>query len=367
MGTWHRILAMAAAAAVGLPAPAQGADLALSEAAAGRFAALALKGLDREYPNKLDHVMNSAEEVRGPRALHPAFYGCFDWHSSVHGHWMLVRLLKQHPAMPGAAEARAILDAHLSPAAIAGEVAYLDQPGRRSFERTYGWAWLLKLAGELRAWDDPDARRWSAALQPLADRFAAQFADFLPKQTYPIRTGVHPNTAFSLHLALDYARAAGDGTLEALLRERALAYYGRDRRGPLTWEPGGEDFLSPCLEEAALMAEVLPRPRFARWLRDFLPGLPRGLSPAVVTDRSDPKLVHLDGLNLSRARALYDLAAALGPADPRARALVAAGDRHARASLPFLASGNYEGEHWLATFATQMLAARDVAIRQMGH
>ncbi len=358
MGVRRGVAAVVVAAALGTPGSAQEGDLALSEPAAGRFAALALKCVGREYPNKLDHVMNSAEEVKGPQALHPAFFGCFDWHSSVHGHWMLVRLLKEHPDLPGAAEARATLDAHLTPARIAGEVAYLDQPNRRSFERTYGWAWLLKLSAELRTWDDPDARRWAGALQPLADRLAAQLADFLPKQTYPIRTGVHPNTAFSLHLALDYARAAGDARLEALLMERARAYFGKDRRGPLMWEPGGEDFLSPCLEEAALMAEVLPRARFVRWLEGFLPGLPQGLVPATVTDRTDPKLVHLDGLNLSRARALYEIARALGPKDPRRSALVAAGDRHARASLPFLASGSYEGEHWLATFAVQMLAAR---------
>ncbi len=358
MGARRGLAAVVMAAALGAPGLAQDADLALSEAAAGRFAGLALKCVGQEYPNKLDHVMNSAEEVKGPRALHPAFYGCFDWHSSVHGHWMLVRLLKEHPAMPRSAEIRAALDLHLTPERIAGEVAYLEQPGRRSFERTYGWAWLLKLSAELRTWDDPQARRWSAALQPLTDRLAAQFEAFLPKQTYPIRTGVHPNTAFSLHLALDEARAAKDVRLEALLTERARTYFGKDRQGPLVWEPGGEDFLSPCLEEAALMAQVLPRARFARWLDGFLPGLPKGLTPAVVTDRTDPKLVHLDGLNLSRARALYEIAAALGPKDPRRGALVAAGDRHARASLPYLASGNYEGEHWLATFAVHMLEAR---------
>jgi hypothetical protein len=358
MGIRSKALGVAMTLALGVLGGAQETDLTLSEVAAGRFAALAMGCVGREYPNKLDHVMNTAEEVKGPRALHPAFYGCFDWHSSVHGHWMLVRLLKEHPGLAGAAEIRAALDAHLRPDCIAGEVAYLDQPGRRSFERTYGWAWLLKLAAELRTWDDPQARRWSAALQPLVDRLAAQFMDFLPKQTYPIRTGVHPNTAFSLHLALDYARAAGDAPLEARLTERARTYFGKDRKGPLAWEPGGEDFLSPCLEEAALMAQVLPRARFARWLRDFLPGLPAWLVPAVVTDRTDPKLVHLDGLNLSRARALYEIASALGPGDSRRAALVAAGDRHARASLPFLASGHYEGEHWLATFAVQMLAAR---------
>jgi hypothetical protein len=337
---------------------AQEADLALTDAAADRFAALALKCARQEYPNKLDHVMNDAGEVKAPKALHPAFYGCFDWHSSVHGHWMLVRLLRTHPEMAKAAEIRAVLDENLAPGPLAAEVAYFDQPGRRSFERTYGWAWLLKLAAELKTWDTPEARRWSAALQPLADRVAGAFLDFLPKQTYPIRTGVHPNSAFSLDLALDYARAAKDTRLEAVVLERAQSWFGRDRRGPLAWEPGGEDFLSPCLEEAALMAKVLPRGRFISWLGGFLPGLPGTLGPARVSDRTDPKIVHLDGLNLSRARALYDLARTFGPKDPRRTALVRSADRHARASLPHLASGSYEGEHWLATFAVRMLEAR---------
>lgn len=349
-------------AAACLPGRAQ--ELALTDAAADRFAALALKCARQEYPNKLDHVMNGAEEVKAPKTLHPAFYGCFDWHSSVHGHWMLVRLLRTHPDMAEATAIRAVLDEHLVPERIAAEVAYLDQPNRRSFERTYGWAWLLKLAAELKTWDTPEAQRWSAALQPLADRIAAAYRDFLPKQTYPIRTGVHPNSAFGLDLALDYAKAAPDPRLEAAILERARAWFGRDRRGPLAWEPGGEDFLSPCLEEAALMARVLPRNRFGPWLDAFLPGLPRTLEPAVVADRTDPKIVHLDGLNLSRARALYDLARTFGPRDSRRAALIEAADRHARASLPHLASGNYEGEHWLATFAVRMLEARGTVINR---
>jgi len=330
-------------------AQAQEVELSLTDAAADRFAALALKCVRQEYPNKLDHVMNGAGEVRSPKDLHPAFYGCFDWHSSVHGHWMLVKLLKEHPAMARAAEIRAVLEENLSPERLAQEVAYLGQGNRRSFERTYGWAWLLKLAAELRAWDDPSAVRWAAALQPLADDLAARFQAFLPKQTYPIRTGVHPNTAFSLDLALDYART---------VKDRARAWFGRDRRGPLAWEPGGEDFLSPCLEEAALMARVLSRPAFRRWLDGFLPGLPGDLIPAVVSDRTDPKIVHLDGLNLSRARTLHRIATALGQGDPRSTRLDRAANRHARASLPYLASGGYEGEHWLATFAVRMLAER---------
>jgi hypothetical protein len=337
---------------------AQQADLVLTDAAADRFAGLVLKCVRQEYPNKLDHVMNGAGEVRAPRDLHPAFYGCFDWHSAVHGHWMLVRLLREHPGMARAAEIRAVLEENLSPERIAAELAYLGQGNRRSFERTYGWAWLLKLAAELKTWEDPAAAHWAAALQPLADELARQFQAFLPKQTYPIRTGVHPNTAFSLDLALDYARAAKDTPFEALLLERSRTWYGNDRNGPLAWEPGGEDFLSPCLEEAALMAQVLPPRAFRRWLGAFLPTLPEGLVPAVVSDRTDPKIVHLDGLNLSRARALRRIAAALGPADPRSTRLIQLADRHARASLPHLASGSYEGEHWLATFAVQFLAER---------
>jgi len=337
---------------------AQEGDLALTTAAADRFAALALRCATQEYPNKLDHVMGGPEEVKGPKALHPAFYGCFDWHSAVHGHWMLARLLRTHPGLARATEIRALLDEHLAPGPMALEVAYFNQPGRRSFERTYGWAWLLKLAAELRTWDAPEARRWSQALQPLAERVAAAFREHLPRQTYPIRTGVHPNSAFSLDLALDYARAAGDAQLEGTVLARARTWFGQDRRGPLTWEPGGEDFLSPCLEEAVLMAKVLPQASFASWLQAFLPGLPGALAPAVVSDRTDPKIVHLDGLNLSRARALYALARTFGPRDPRRSALRRAGDRHARASLPHLASGSYEGEHWLATFAVRMLEAR---------
>ncbi len=353
---WVRALLVGLAMVV--TAQAQEVDLLLSDAQADRFAALALKCVRQEYPNKLDHVMNGAGEVKGPKELHPAFYGCFDWHSSVHGHWMLVKLLREHPGMARAAEVRQVLEENLRPERMASEVAYLGQENRRSFERTYGWAWLLKLAAELRTWNDPDALRWGSALQPLADELALRWMAFLPKATYPIRTGVHPNTAFSLDLALDYARAIKDVKFEALILERARFWFGADRKGPLPWEPGGEDFLSPCLEEAALMSRVLPRPAFRRWLGGFLPGLPSGLVPATVSDRTDPKIVHLDGLNLSRARALSSLAGTYGPKDPRRAALIQSAERHTGASLPHLASGSYEGEHWLATFAVRMLSER---------
>lgn len=335
-------------------------DLTLTRESASHFASLALRCAGQEYPNKLDHVMGSAAEVKGPRELHPAFFGCFDWHSAVHGHWLLVRMLEAFPDLAEGAPVRAVLDAHLNPEAIRQELAYLDGPNRKSFERTYGWAWLLELSATLKRSALPEAPRWEAALRPLAEAFAAKLAEFLPRQTYPIRTGVHPNTAYSLSLALDYAEAAGDAKLREVLKERALAYFGQDRGSPISWEPGGEDFLSPSLEEAALMSRLLPRKAFRPWLAAFLPKLLQGgpLPPAIVSDRTDPKIVHLDGLNLSRARCLYELASALGPKDRIAAHLRTLGDRHARASLPHIASGSYEGEHWLGTFAVHMLGAR---------
>ncbi|HUJ24869.1 MAG TPA: DUF2891 domain-containing protein [Myxococcales bacterium] len=329
--------------------------LSLEQPAASRFAQLALKCVQREYPNKLDHVMNDASEVLGPRQLHPSFYGCFDWHSAVHGHWMLARLLHKFPDLPEAAQIRAVLDQNLSPANIAAEVKYFGQANRKSFERTYGWAWLLELQAELLGW--PEAKGWAAAVQPLADTVVKAFEDFLPRQDYPIRTGVHPNTAYALGMLLDYARVTRDDKLAELAKERARAYYGRDHDAPMTWEPSGEDFLSPTLEEAALMAQVYDRQQFARWVRGFIPDLllKAKLEPAKVSDRSDPKIVHLDGLNLSRARCLYALGEALPQRRDRLRKLA---DAHAEATLPHVESGSYEGEHWLATFAVRMLDAR---------
>ncbi len=331
--------------------------LSLDASSASRFAQLALKCVRREYPNKLDHVMSDAGEVLPPRTLHPSFYGCYDWHSAVHGHWMLARILRKFPQLSEAAEIRSVLEENLARDKIAAEVKYFGQPNRKSFERTYGWAWLLELSAELRSWDSPDAQKWAGQLQPLADAVLAAFADFLPRQDYPIRTGVHPNTAYSLSLALDYAAVAKDVELTDLLRARARAWFEKDYDAPLRWEPGGEDFLSPALEEAALMARVLPEKDFPRWALRFLPQLLRTgkLEPARVSDRTDPKIVHLDGLNLSRARCLYALAREL----PRKRAqLMALGDAHAEATLPNIESGSYEGEHWLATFAVRMLDAR---------
>ena len=303
--------------------------------------------------------MNDAAEVRGPRALHPVFYGSFDWHSSVHGHWMLVRLLRRFPDLPEAEQIRTTLDAHLTAANVAAEVAYLGQANRASFERTYGWSWLLHLAKELREWPDPDAARWSANLQPLADAVAQRYLAFLPKQTYPIRRGVHPNTAFGITFALDYARAAGLHDLEALLLERSRTYFAGDSAYPARWEPDGDDFFSPSLVEANLMRRVLPPAEFVPWFHALLPALAQGeprslLEPVVVGDRADPGLVHLDGLNLSRAWCMRGIASSLPPDDPARPVLLAAAARHAAATLPHVASGHYEGEHWLASFAVYL-------------
>lgn len=333
---------------------------ALDTAVASRFARQALDCVAKEYPNKPDHVMNGAQDATGPKAQHPAFYGCFDWHSSVHGHWMLARVLRLHPELPEAGRIRAVLGAHLAPGPIATELAYLEAPGRKAFERTYGWAWLLKLDAELRSWDDPEARVWEAALRPLASRMAADLSTFLDRLSYPIRSGVHPNTAYALSLALDYAEAAGDAALAKKIRERSLAYFAKDENCPLGYEPSGEDFLSGCLEEAALMARVLPRGTYTAWLAAFLPALASGknLRPAEVSDRSDPRIVHLDGLNLSRAENLSRIAAALGPRDRRRADLLRLADAHLDASLPYVTGGSYEGGHWLATFAVRALESR---------
>jgi Protein of unknown function (DUF2891) len=333
----------------------------LTEKQASHFAALALKCVSREFPNKPEPVINNASEVRNPKALHPAFYGCYDWHSSVHGHWMLIRLLKTFPGLPESAQIREALNANLTAENIQQEVAYMKQPNRQSFERTYGWAWALKLAEELYSWNDADGKKWSENLQPLAETLSKSYRTFLPKQTYPIRTGVHPNTAFGLAFALDYAKTAGDRDLEALLSERSRTYYANDVDYPGAWEPGGEDFFSAALMEADLMRRVMQPREFASWFHRFLPEVAKGgpkalLQPAIVTDRSDPKLVHLDGLNLSRAWCMKSIAAALPATDPARQILSSAADKHASAALVHVASGDYAGEHWLASFAVFLLS-----------
>lgn len=335
----------------------RGASPAARAAALAGFARLALECIQRELPNSIQHVIVGPDDVKRPRDLHPAFYGCLDWHSAVHGHWLLVRLLRTHPGLADEPAIRVALDQNLTAANIAAEVAYFQGPFRSTYERMYGWAWLLQLAAELHTWDDPDARRWAAHLAPLTAVIVARYHSFLPKQAYPIRTGIHANTAFGLGFALDYARAVGDRDLEVLVLHHARAYYAFDRDVPAAWEPGGEDFLSPSLIEADLMRRVLPVDAFATWLTDFLPnGLPPTLrTPARVTDRTDGKLAHLDGLNLSRAWCLRAIVAALPTSHPLRAALATAAEAHATSGLANVATGDYMGEHWLASFAVYLL------------
>jgi hypothetical protein len=341
--------------------PAAGAapPAALDPAAAERFAGLALECVQREYPNKLSHVLNGDADARPPRELTPAFLGCYDWHSSVHGHWLLARLARALPGAPLAAAARAALARSLTPENLAAEVRYLRGEGRASFERPYGLAWLLQLAAELRSWDDAGARDWAAALAPLEAEAASRLKSWLPRLHYPIRGGEHSQTAFAFGLARDWAAVAGDREMLGLLDARSRAFYLEDRACPLAYEPSGEDFLSPCLAEADLMRRVLPPRAFASWLSRFLPGIPkaasaRWLPPGVVTDRSDPRLAHIDGLNLSRAWMLEGIAAGLPPGDPRARALAAAASAHRAAALPAVTGEHYVGGHWLGTFAVYL-------------
>jgi hypothetical protein len=341
----------------------------LTSELAERFAGLAAEGILREYPNKPGNVMQDAAGVRSPRAMHPAFYGSFDWHSSVHGHWMLVRLLRVGPPMRAdlQAEIRAGLDAHLTQETIAAEVAYFEEPGQGSFERMYGWAWALRLAAELHSWqqDDPQnsqVTRWREAMRPLEDHLVAKIPPYLQRLEWPIRVGVHQDTGFALGQILDYADQTGHRELAAIVRQRAMDYYGSDTAYPARFEPSGEDFFSSGLNEADLMRRVLEPDAFSRWLDRFLPGLakgevPRLLEPAGVRDLSDGKLVHLAGLNLSRAWCLLGIASALPTQDPRIQVCLRSAAEHYEVGLGYVFSGDYAGEHWLASFAVYLVTA----------
>ena len=341
------------AANVKPPAPSVDAPLA------ARFARLALACVHQEYPNKISHTLSGDADARVPRELTPAFYGCYDWHSSVHGHWLLARVARLAPDAPFASDARAALARSLTAENLAGELRYLEAKGRVSFERPYGLAWLLQLAAELREWGAPEARAWAESLGPLERAAATRIREWLPKLTRPVRVGEHSQTAFALGLVLDWARTAGDTEMEALVVSRSRDFYGADRGCPLGYEPSGEDFLSPCLGEADLMRRVMAPAEFARWLEAFLPGLPRDgrsdwLAPGIVTDPSDPKLAHLDGLNLSRAWMLEGIAASLPGRDPRGPALSAAAALHREKGLAAVSGAHYEGGHWLGTFAVYL-------------
>ncbi len=333
-------------------------SLMLTQEGASHLASLALTCISQEFPNKTGHVQADAGDMKQPGEYHPAFYGCYDWHSSVHGHWMLVKLLKEFPDMPEAENIRKAIGSNITAQNIETEVAYF-QGHNKSYERTYGWAWLLKLQEELYTSTDAELRQWYNNLKPLADLIVQKYIDFLPRQTYAIRSGVHPNTAFGISLALDYAVTTGDKELEKLLKERSIAYYGNDKNCPGEWEPSGADFISPCLMEAELMSKVLNNQAYKQWLADFFPELKNGkpanlLNPAIVSDREDLQLVHLDGLNLSRAWCM--VAISRHTDDPIVKdMLIKAAAKHIEVTLPTIANGHYSGEHWLASFAIYAL------------
>lgn len=329
--------------------------LRLTEAGAVHLSGLPLKCMQHEFPYKTGIVFSDSSLVQKPIEYHPAFYGCFDWHSSVHGHWMLVRLLKTYPNLPNAALIREKLAQNLTADNIRKELLLFTNKENKGFERIYGWSWLLQLQNELLTWNDPFARELSQNIAPMARYFSTAWRDFLKKIAYPIRVGEHTNLAFGLRLAWDYAATAKDTALQNSIRATAMKFYAADRDCPAGWEPGGYDFLSPCLEEADLMWRILPAAEYKEWLKRFLPGLFNGETVfriATVNDRTDGKLVHLDGLNLSRAWCLYGIARHAGSRAPAIRELASA---HLRAALPHVASGDYAGEHWLATFAVYAL------------
>jgi hypothetical protein len=341
-----------------------------SEASAQRFANLALACVHKEYPNKIAHAMNSDADVAPPRKLTPAFYGCYDWHSSVHGHWLLARLARTFPDAPFTQEARAALQQTLTRDNIAQEVAYLNAEGRASFERPYGLGWLLQLGLELREWskDEPNGlpAELSANLQPLEQAAVGRLSTWLPKLSHPVRIGEHDQTAFALGVMIDYARGTGDGAFLELLLARARAFFANDKDCPLAYEPSGEDFLSPCLAEADVMRRVLAPKEFSAWLSHFLPqipvdGLDAWLRPEKSTDPSDPKLAHIDGLNLSRAWMLEGIASGLPSSDRRLGALRNAATAHRNAGLAAVTGQYYMGGHWLGSFAVYLVTQRGIA------
>lgn len=362
---------LAAAALCALPAHAmpEESETGMSETTdaalslSDRFARLALDCVHREYPNKISHVMQSDEDARTPRELTPAFYGCFDWHSSVHGHWLLVRTLNTAPQSTLEDEIRTKLAQSFTPGNIEGELAYYQREDRASFERPYGIAWFLQLIAELEESNDPQLAEWRETLRPLEAEIVANTMDWLPKLSYPIRLGTHNQTAFAFGLMLDYARTVGDEALEAALTDKIRGFHLEDVNCPIGYEPSGEDFLSPCLMEADLLRRILAPQEFAAWLSGFLPSLPENgsadwLAPGIVLDPSDGKLVHLDGVNLSRAWALEGMAAGLPADDPRRAGLLAAAEVHKEAGIAAVSDEHYSGSHWLASFATYLETRR---------
>ena len=333
----------------------------LSDSQVASFAKLALKNIQTEYPNKPGNVVVDDESVRTPKEMHPAFFGCFDWHSSVHGHWMLIRLLKDYPDSDVEAEIRKKLNENLSAENLAGELSYFKEKQHKSFERTYGWAWYLRMVDELEGWDDADGKRWRENLRGLEELLVGRTIDYLPKLSFPIRTGVHPDTGFALAQILDYARKLKNTELEELVVKRARDYYANDVNYPTLYEPSGQDFFSSCLNEADLMRRVLSKDEFAQWFDKFLPVLRNGdggnlLVPVEVSDVTDGYIVHLAGLNLNRGWCMQGIASSLPESDSRVALLNKSASEHADMGFKYVFSGHYEGDHWLATFAIYLQA-----------
>ena len=319
---------------------------------------LALSCIHTEFPNKLGHVIVDSSQVKRPINLHPAFYGCFDWHSSVHGHWMLIKLLKEYPKMKNRDEIRAAISSNISKENIEAEIEYFNGKLHNSFERTYGWAWLFQLQKELNSWDDNDAKKWGSDLQPLTDLLRNRMIEFLPKLSYPIRTGVHPNTAFALSFSYDYAIQSNDKEFLEMIIKRAKDYYLFDKNYPAYLEPNGTDFFSPSLLEANLMHRVLGEEEYNEWFEKFLPELSDNLiNPAMVSDRSDLSIVHLDGLNLSRAWCMIEISKKINNTEKK-NILIESANRHLEDAMREINSGNYAGEHWLASFAIYSLTLK---------
>jgi hypothetical protein len=327
----------------------------LSDGMASKFANLALQCISNEYPNSLNYSLLSKEDVLAPKQLNPVFFGCMEWHSSVHGHWLLVKMLEIFPEIKNREVIIQTLNQNLTREKINVELEFINRDDRVIFERPYGWAWLLKLASELAASDQEHTKEWEQALRPLTLKIKEKFYSYLPSLYYPVRRGVHENTAFAIAMALDYARTVGDKTFESFLIERAKFYYMNDKNIPASWEPEGDDFFSPSLIEADLMRRVLTRGEFIQWFKSYMPDIPFGLQhPVVVANRTDPKGMQLDGLNLSRAWCMFELAKVMPDDSQTHRDLWQSGYRHAAEALPNVLSDNYYGTHWLATFALFM-------------
>ncbi len=331
-----------------------------AQAPIGRFAQLALNCATQEYPNLIHHTMAGDDDLGPPRKLTPSFYGCYDWHSAVHGHWLLARAARLYPEAEFAAAAKATLAQNLSRENLLAEAAYIARPARKGFERPYGLAWLLQLVAELDQWQDADAKLWRSSLQPLEGIAVARLSDWIPKLHYPIRGGEHSQTAFAFGLIWDYAAQVDNADLQAVLRDAAARFYADDRHCPMAYEPSGHDFLSPCLAEADFMRRVMPSAEFATWLSSFLPqlGQANAFAVGVVTDREDGKLAHIDGLNISRAWMLEGIASGLAIADPRRAAVQELAATHSEAGLAGVSDEHYAGGHWLGSFALYLISQR---------